>query len=143
MVIGDADGDGGLPSNDCFGKEWRRPPYSRQVPHLGRRWDPAVRRLDAVGHRDLHRSPVGSARTGVRSPAELLRGRVRSPQRARPLPVMSPEFEEPLCTNFRKTWPGQECQVIVSGHRTTCGPPFGICAAARGAHPEPFQTNAP
>ena len=34
-------------------------------------------------------------------------------------------FEEPLCTEGEEIWPGEEGRVIVSGHRTTYGEPFG------------------
>jgi sortase A len=33
-------------------------------------------------------------------------------------------FEEPLCTEFKEAWPGENRRVIVSGHRTTYGAPF-------------------
>ena len=34
-------------------------------------------------------------------------------------------FEEPLCTSAEEVWPGEEGRVILSGHRTTYGAPFG------------------
>ena len=39
-------------------------------------------------------------------------------------PSCRPGFGEPLCTDFKEAWPGQNRRVIVSGHRTTYGAPF-------------------
>lgn len=35
------------------------------------------------------------------------------------------EFVKPLCTDAEEVWPGEEGRVILSGHRTTYGAPFG------------------
>lgn len=40
-------------------------------------------------------------------------------------PECDDEFDPPHCTPFPETWPGQQGRVIVSGHRTTYGEPFG------------------
>ena len=34
-------------------------------------------------------------------------------------------IEKPLCTEAEEVWPGEEGRVILSGHRTTYGSPFG------------------
>lgn len=34
-------------------------------------------------------------------------------------------FVKPLCTDGEEVWPGEEGRVILSGHRTTYGAPFG------------------
>ena len=40
-------------------------------------------------------------------------------------PACREGFSPPLCTKFGEVWPGEEGRVIVSGHRTTYGAPFG------------------
>ena len=40
-------------------------------------------------------------------------------------PACRDGFVPPLCTKFGEVWPGEEGRVIVSGHRTTYGAPFG------------------
>lgn len=39
-------------------------------------------------------------------------------------PECDDDFEQPLCTDFPESFPGEKGRVIVSGHRTTYGAPF-------------------